>query len=86
MFCPILKPVHCSSRSNIFSNPVTASPTTSLLDGARRRLSEGAMSSGNQPAGLPSPDPHRGPSSQATPLRLPQVRLPLALQSVECAF
>ncbi|KAK9835585.1 hypothetical protein WJX74_003633 [Apatococcus lobatus] len=62
------------ARSNMFSsNPVTGSPTSSLLDGARRRLSEGAMSSGKQPAGLPSPEPRRGTSSLVTPLRLPQM-------------
>ena len=55
------------------SNPTTGSPTSSLLDGARRRLSEGATSSGKQPAGLPSPEPRRGTSSLVTPLRLPQV-------------
>ncbi|KAK9838407.1 hypothetical protein WJX84_002853 [Apatococcus fuscideae] len=62
------------ARSNVFSShPAAASPTSSLLDGARRRLSEGALSSSKQPAGLPSPEPRRAPSSHVTPLALPQI-------------
>ncbi len=68
---------HVWCRSNIFASSKTAadSPTSSLLDGARRRLSEGALSSSKQPAGLPSPEKRHGTSTHVTPLRLPQASL-----------